>query len=101
MRVQFSEMRELATAIALAILDPAAPELQQRKVGSLEMGIEYREWLGAVQITVHLESPEVFAAVVQALAEREAYPGREHQPIMTAALLERLSRRGGLRRPPS
>lgn len=92
LRIQFSETRELAAAIALAILDPSAPELRQRKVGSLELGLEYGEWLGAVQITVHLEPPEVVAAIVHALAEREAFPGREHQPMMTAALLERLSR---------
>ena len=92
LRARFAEVRDLNSAVALAIFDPAAPDLCKRKVSTLELARDYGQWLGAVQIAVHLETPGVVVDLVHAMAEREAYPGRQDQLTMTAALVDRLSR---------
>lgn len=91
LRLQFAATRDLRAAVALAIVDPAAPDLGTREVSVLEMARDHHEWLGAVLIAVHLDPPEVLTPLVHALAEREPYAGRESQPAMTAALVDRLS----------
>ncbi|WP_417818890.1 NACHT domain-containing protein [Tritonibacter scottomollicae] len=86
----FELSKDTHTAIALAIVDPDAPSLQQDRVPTLEIGKKHRDWLAAAQIASRLDPPETFATIVHAAAEREIRPGWSHEPQITEVLAERV-----------
>ena len=91
-KTRFEKSRELYAAVALSIIDPSEPALRRRTRASLDIGREGGLWLAAVQIAARLDPPDEVVAVIRAMAERDARPGREGQALMTSVLIDRLSR---------
>lgn len=91
-RERFLETREIYAAVALAIIDPSDPALNKRSRTSADIGREDGVWLAAVQIGARLDPPDQLVAVIHAMAERQVWPGREGQDLMTSVLVDRLSR---------
>ena len=91
MRQRFMDRRDLASALALAVVAPDEPLLQDRQITALELGTDHDEWLGAVEMAARLEPAALVVEVIHAVAERRVYP-RWDQGLALDALIDRVKR---------
>ncbi|MBO9436998.1 NACHT domain-containing protein [Ruegeria sp. R13_0] len=90
LRNLFKETPEVGPAVALAILDPTCPDLHRSRIPTLEFGVNHGNWLGAAQIASRLDPPDVFVAIVHAVADRAVQMGSSSQALITEVLVERV-----------
>lgn len=85
----FEKTLDTHAAIALAVVDPSAPSLHQKRRPTLEIGKENGDWLAAAQIASRLDPPETFVSIVHAVAERVPDSNGIHEPKIADVLVER------------
>jgi hypothetical protein len=86
------ERQDRAAVVALALIEPRDPLLDQLRYGPIEIGQQFSDWVTAVHLASARSGADEFVDVALAMINRDAHGIWDFQEVTNRGIVERLQR---------
>jgi hypothetical protein len=86
------ERQDRAAVVALALIEPHDPLLDQIRYGPMEIGRQFSDWVTAVHLASARSGADEFVEVTLAMINRDAHGIWDFQAVTNRGIVERLQR---------